>query len=376
MTVASKLLLEQLRGPKLTDFITVFVLQKSLKPLFAKSSSKITGSGRPLQYDRVDDRSRPILDIPAWTSQAPWAEATIQWVVDMSTASLIREHWPLFMPVLLALIENESVEVKARGLRILTVFVSKCPAQVLQSTGIGRVFADATFPLLLYLPSVTPEAQSTTILIPAYDVLLNLAELSGKPNSLERRRLLDKILRDGVFAGHFHASQHTRIVEVLMQKTAAIVNCLGIYSIKHLAVRFYFIKMLQTRVDLCQPLLSTTSSIMIDPFATSYPPTLIAATQALDAVVTNGWPRIREAEHVEHIVRVLSLCWLNVSAEIESSGSHLRGDDAQTLSQALIHTAKILQTLWAHDGSKRPAKLSEALEQEPTLLKLFPATSA
>jgi hypothetical protein len=57
---------------------------------------------------------------------------------------------------------------------------------------------------------------------------------------------LDKILRDGVFAGHHHASQHTRIVRVLMQKAAAVVNCMGIYSIKHLSVcSMYSLKDLQ-----------------------------------------------------------------------------------------------------------------------------------
>lgn len=143
------------------------------------------------------------------------------------------------MPVLLALVEDESIEVKARGLRSLTVFVETCPAQVLQNTGIGRVFSDVTFPLLLYLPSVTPEDESVTILSPAYDVLTKLAERTGSPDSSERRKLFDKILRDGVFAGHHHASQYTRIVKVLMQKTAAVVNCLGIYSIKHLSVCCY-----------------------------------------------------------------------------------------------------------------------------------------
>ncbi|KAF9774208.1 hypothetical protein IL306_007824 [Fusarium sp. DS 682] len=154
----------------------------------------------------------------------------------MSTTSLVQQHWPLFLPVLLALVENESIDVKVRGLRTTRDFIIKCPSQVLQNTGIGRVFADVTFPLLLYLPSVTPEDQSTTILIPAYDVLIKLAESTGSTNSIERRRFYDKILRDGVLAGYFHASQHTRIVQVLLQKTTAVINGLGIYTIKHLTV--------------------------------------------------------------------------------------------------------------------------------------------
>ncbi|TVY64720.1 hypothetical protein Focb16_v015950 [Fusarium oxysporum f. sp. cubense] len=355
---ASKLLAEQLECESLTEFITNTVLQKYLKPLFMKSSSRITASGRPSQYAMIDDRSRPVIEVQPWRTQAPWAEATIQWTVNMSTASLIQQHWPLFLPVLLALVENESTKTKARGLRTTREFMSKCPAQVLQNTGIGHVFAGVTFPLLLYLPSVTPEDESTTILIPAYDVLIKLAQSTGDTNSIERRRLFDKILRDGVFAGYFHASQHTRIVQVLLQKATAVINSLGIYTIKHLT-----------------PLLSMVSLVMTDPFAVSYPPTLIAATQTLSAIITNTWPRIGEVEHMENVTRILSLCWLNVSEEIEHEVSQTSAD-INTLSRELAHTARILQALWDHDASKCPAKLSEVLKQEPRLSDLFPKTLA
>ncbi|KAF5668594.1 tRNA nucleotidyltransferase [Fusarium denticulatum] len=351
---ASKLLSEHLKGESLNGFITKAVLQKHLKPLFMKSSSRITASGRPSQYDIVDDRSRPVIEVQSWRTQAPWAEATIQWTVNMSTTSLIKQHWPLFLPVLLTLVESESTKTKARGLMTTREFMNRCPAQVLQNTGIGRVFADVIFPLLLYLPSVTPEDESTNILIPAYDVLIKLAQATGDTNSIERRRLFDKILRDGVFAGYFHASQHTRIVHVLLQKATAVINSLGIYTLKHLT-----------------PLLSMVSLVMTDPFAVSYPPTLIAATQTMSAIITNSWPRIRETEHMENIARILSLCWLNVSEEIEHEASRTSAD-INTLSQELAHAARILQALWDHDASKRPAKLSEALKQEPRLSTLFP----
>lgn len=132
--------------------------------------------------------------------------------------------------------ENESTKTKVRGLKTTREFINKCPAQVLQTTGIGSVFANVTFPLLLYLPSITPEEESITILISAYDVLIKLAQSTGDTNSIERRRLFDKILRDGVFAGYFHASQHTRIVQTLLQKVTAVINSLGIHTIKHLTV--------------------------------------------------------------------------------------------------------------------------------------------
>lgn len=113
------------------------------------------------------------------------------------------------------------------------------------------------------------------------------------------------------------------------------------------------------------------SLVMTDPFAVSYPLTLIAATQTMSAIITNSWPRIRETEHMENVARILSLCWLNVSEEIEHEASRTLAD-INTLSRELAHTARILQALWDHDASQCPAKLSEALKQEPRLSNLFP----
>lgn len=110
---------------------------------------------------------------------------------------------------------------------------------------------------------------------------------------------------------------------------------------------------------------------MTDPFATAHPPTVVAATQALNAIIANCWPRIQEAEHAEHIIRILSLCWLNVTEESENSSTQVPEPDAEALSQELICTSKIMQALWAKDDSKRPTRLDEVLEKEPRLTKLF-----
>jgi hypothetical protein len=115
-------------------------------------------------------------------------------------------------------------------------FLSKCPPNILTSTGIGTVFQDAIFPTLLYLPSLTPEPESITLLRPAYAALLALAKTDEDTGSAGRRKQLDKLLRDGVFAAYHHASEYIHIVEVLMDVTADIVSALSIYSAKHLQV--------------------------------------------------------------------------------------------------------------------------------------------
>lgn len=145
-------------------------------------------------------------------------------------------HWPLFLPILLSLAEDHNTRVRIKGLHIIGLFLDTCPANTILSAGIDNVIQEAVFPTLLFLPSTTPESESIELLYPAYRVLLRIAQLDPDPKSLRRRRLLDKLLRDGVFAGHFHASQNARIVVVLMNVTKDIISCLGLYSAKHLQV--------------------------------------------------------------------------------------------------------------------------------------------
>jgi hypothetical protein len=118
------------------------------------------------------------------------------------------------------------------------------------------------------------------------------------------------------------------------------------------------------------------SSIMTDPFAVSYPPTVIAATQALDAIIANAWPRIQEGGHMENIIRIISLCWLSASEEVEHNVAEVSEHDVKGLTWQLKHTAKILEALWVQNASRRPTKLDEVLEQEPRLAKLFPLALA
>jgi hypothetical protein len=103
------------------------------------------------------------------------------------------------------------------------------------------VFEDAIFPTLSFLPSLTPEQESVDLLVPAYDALLILARkqpavgkegIAGAP----KNSFLDRMLREGVLGGYFHAKDHVRIVEVLCQQTAAILDEMGVHAVKHLKV--------------------------------------------------------------------------------------------------------------------------------------------
>ncbi len=133
------------------------------------------------------------------------------------------------------MLDDSDTYVRCQGLTTLHAFLQSIPVKTLQSTGLASLFEDAVFPTLLFLPSVTPENESIQLLGPAYMALLALAERQASTS--DREKLLDKLLREGVFAAYFHSGEHVRIVEVLAQHTISIIGAMGIQSVKHLKVR-------------------------------------------------------------------------------------------------------------------------------------------
>jgi hypothetical protein len=138
---------------------------------------------------------------------------------------------------LLTTAEDHDTSVRTFGLEILTEFINKCPHQILKTTGIGTVFQETVFPSLLFLPSLTPEEESARLTQQAYDALIALARKEPNDSDPTRRHLLDKIVRDGILVAYDHAFQYVGVVEILMRTTTILLNCLGIFSAKHLQVR-------------------------------------------------------------------------------------------------------------------------------------------
>lgn len=122
-------------------------------------------------------------------------------------------------------------------------FLERFPANILRDTGLASVFEDAVSPTLHFLPSITPEEESIVLLEAAFTALLSLVRKTetkaGKTephSSSPKAKLLDKTLRDGIFSAYFHVKDHVRIVEVLLNQTAKIVDEMRIHAVKHLKV--------------------------------------------------------------------------------------------------------------------------------------------
>lgn len=248
------------------------ILKDYLRPAFSKSRPKaVTASGRKAEFPEEDDPHRGLADdtreVKPWKYEDHRAIVVFHWAVlntDVSLVAsistclplrripaanrfiqsdLLSKQWPLFIPVLLTLLDEPTTRIRRRGLLILDAFLEKFPANILRHTGLASVFEDAVFPTLHFLPSITPEEDSIVLLEAAYTALLSLARKTEPKagqaetqSSSPKAKLLDKILRDGVFSAYFHVKDHVRIVEVLLNQTAKIVDELQIYAVKHLKV--------------------------------------------------------------------------------------------------------------------------------------------
>ena len=168
--------------------------------------------------------------------------------------TLLQKHWHLFTPVLLTLLDEGDSAVRVRALGALQGFWVRCPADLMRRTGLAQVIEDAVFPAVLYLPSLTPEDESLAVLGAAYPALMTMAGIDPDVDATAcgsaegggagpttftqaQRKLLDRIIREGILVGYHHASEYMRLVELLCEQLRRFVDGMGILAIKHLKVR-------------------------------------------------------------------------------------------------------------------------------------------
>ncbi|KAK0645589.1 hypothetical protein B0T16DRAFT_411522 [Cercophora newfieldiana] len=372
---ATQLLLDLLAANNTTreQFIVDTILQRYLRKLFSKSKpASITASGRKAEYvDPAAGRGEGIPDDSNETK--PWkfsdfrAIALARWAVTQADDNLISKHWPLFIPVLLTLADDSTTRVRYQGLKILTIFLQKFPNKTLHDTGLSKVFEDAVFPTLSFLPSLTSEADSIQLLVPAFEALRCLASkqllppttsgtsstTENTPTNSQQIKLLDKLLREGIFSAYLHSKDHIRIVQVLCEQIISILNQMGIYAVKHL-----------------KDLIPILSSILSDPFAPAAPETLLSAIKALQAVLTNCWPRIPESPWQDEIIQAAMLCWLNANEHTFPPTKNSPSPKA-AIKQELRTTVKYLDAILMAENIHLSELVKPLIAKEPSLSELF-----
>lgn len=147
---------------------------------------------------------------------------------------LVGEQWPLFTPVILTLLDDMDTGFRLQGLKLAQNFISRLEPSLLRATGLGEVFTDAIMPTLLFLPSLTPVEASVKLTSVAYRTLSELVK--KLPSAEAKEKLIDKIFREGVFAGYVHAGDYHLVVGILAREAGRLARGLGIPAVKHLKV--------------------------------------------------------------------------------------------------------------------------------------------
>ncbi|TLD21309.1 hypothetical protein PspLS_08944 [Pyricularia sp. CBS 133598] len=334
------------------------ILKDYLRPLFTRSRpDTVTDSGRKAHFAPEPESTGGALDKETRAAK-PWKHVDLRavpafaWALREADKELMSRHWPLYTPVLLALLDDGSTSVKCQALSLLDVFLGKVEAKTLIDTGLDSVFQDAVFPTLMLLPSVTPEVDCLRVLGPAYDALLTLSRVTaaGKHNITKspNTKMLDKILREGVLSGFFYARDHIRIVEVLLNKTGLVVQEMGIHSVKHL-----------------KDLIPMLTSVMEEPFAMAHLPSLSAAIEALQAVIANCWPRLGQRPWRDAIIKALVVCWMRA----DDDGSEQNA--AIQVHNSLAKAAKMLAAVARFEGIDLAEIVAPLTAQDSSLHRLF-----
>ncbi|KAL3496261.1 hypothetical protein BJX62DRAFT_222241 [Aspergillus germanicus] len=323
------------------------ILKNRIKPLFAKSKNPaITATGRknlhPIPLPRFD---LSVLDpeTKPWKIHDVHITTVFSWIIDQYQSTDIKyleAHFPLLVPPILTLIDDDSVFVKRRGCLLLTQLLNpirESKSDILRRTNLSSVFEDAIRPCFHSLPAITPEDDAIQLLAAAYPALRALLQTSykifipsanqGSSISSEGEDLFisttTKTLRDHLIPSFHHISSantssdstfasfpHPRLSTLLLNQICATCTDLGLHTTKYLQ-------------DIVPFLYSTLSN----PFGTAHPPFLLSAVSTARVVILNAYPRIWRWRG--ELLGAISSCWLHI-LEDQSDTEHRRSKSTST----------------------------------------------
>ncbi|KAK1147096.1 hypothetical protein N8T08_001835 [Aspergillus melleus] len=305
------------------------ILKQKIRPLFAKTKNPaITASGRknfhPVPLPRFD---ASVLDpeTKPWKIQDVYATTVLSWIVAQYQATdrdYLEAHFPLLVPALLTLIDDDNLPFKTRGCLLTTdllIPISGSKSDILRRTNLSSVFEDAIRPCLLSLPTITPEDDSISLLSAAYPALLSVLKTNAQnsfpvPPQIATEAYIvsiTKTLRENLIPSFHHISStnststtsssfasfpHPRLSTLLLDHMHPVLLDLGIHASKYL-----------------QDIIPLVHSTLSNPFGPAYPPLLLSAVGLLRAVILTTHPRLWRWRG--EILGVLCACWLHVVEE-------------------------------------------------------------
>lgn len=245
----------------------------------------------------------------------------------------LEAHFPLLVPPILALIDDETISFKRRGCMLLSQFLNpihESRSDILRRTNLSSVFEDAIRPSFHSLPSITPEDESIDLLAAAYMALRFLIKTSYRSTSAENSKTpstqrpkdsetfishTTKTLRDHLIPSFHHISStssasgasfasfpYPRLSTLLLNQIATTCADLNIHTTKYL-----------------QDIIPLVYSTLSNPFGTAHPPLLLSALSTTRAVILNTYPRIWRWRG--ELLGAICSCWLHVLEDEDEKGS-------------------------------------------------------
>jgi Tti2 family len=316
-----------------------------LKPIFASTPNpNLTPAGRKNLVSIPPTTGRfnaPFLenDRKSW-KQASWPIDILRYVIHQyesqpapSRKEVVEKQFYLLVPPILALIDDSEISSKTCGCELLGALcdtILECKSSILSRSGLADVFADSLKASFLLLPTLTPEDESLTLLRQLYPAFRALASATYPPETLStsvksshpeatllkpsvagtkpsypyrdpRQQMLDTILRHGILASYYHASDHVAIAEFLVHEATFIISDMQINAVKYLS-----------------QLLPLLRSILTNPLGAAYPPLLVAATELLGSLILHCKPRIATTWWAE-CLRMCVGCWVMIRVDLPES---------------------------------------------------------
>lgn len=346
---------------ELTSALASHFLKLTIRPLFVKAKpDNVTEQGRKKEKSGLPakmtlENSDERITKPWKSEKDKFALALLKWIVNSLEEKSTEQVWPLLVPPILTLVDDWETQYKQLGAELLHSLLRATSPALLSRTGLGSVFEDALMPCLTYLPSLTPEPDSISILAATYPALFTLINTRfptptptppKDPARLNRVKALDTILRKGTLHAYAHCGQYPGIARVLFLNLVPLLNDLGIDSVKHLQ---YILPML--------------SETLTQAAKAQQPDLLMATLQAMQAVIFNGWPRM--VEHRMEIMKGVTIAWLI----LVESGEDGVGEVVE-VKKCMVETVRVLHAAMGEKESfvGECSKLLEADEQLVGLL--------
>ncbi|WEW61209.1 hypothetical protein PRK78_006699 [Emydomyces testavorans] len=342
------------------------VLSRFVKPSFSRTKTPaITSAGRKDMHPVKPPKFDPgIFDKGAkpWKYKDVYVVTVLSWVIQQykpSDQAMIEAQFPLLIPAILSLIDDESLPYKALGCKLLNqllIPLENAKSDILKRTNLDSVFEDALTPCLLSLPTLTPEDQSIHLLQSAYPALFSIIRTRYPPSpphkqyyhptpshrktneqeSQSRTNALTRVLRHSIISSYHHTSSprpsedtyissypHPKLSTLLLNQLTTATSELGIHTVVHL-----------------QELIPILTSTLTNPFGTAYLPLLIAAAECTRQLLLSAWPRVWRWRG--EVLAGLCGCWLHL---IEDEDGIKRSREEQKAEKGSEELSKLKQVL-------------------------------